>query len=117
MDDHGQVPPETPASPEEGPPEGGVAEEAIPKKKKKKEGLGTSRGIETMFRTSYRTHVDLSSLADNKANIMIGINGIIMSILIASISPKKATARIVSPGAIVPWVIFRALRYFLPVWA
>ena len=88
MDDHGQVPPETPASPEEGPPEGVVAEEAIPKKKKKKEGLGTSRGIETMFRTSYRTHVDLSSLADNKANIMIGINGIIMSILIASISPK-----------------------------
>ena len=57
------------------------------KGKKKKEGLGTSRGIETMFRTSYRTHVDLSGLADNKANIMISINGIIISILIASISP------------------------------
>ncbi len=50
--------------------------------------LGTSRGIETMFRTSYRTHVDLSHLADNKANIMISINGIIISILLASISPK-----------------------------
>ena len=62
------------------------------KKKKKKEGkpitLGTSRGIETMFRTSYRTNMDLSSLADNKANMMIGINGIIISILLASISPK-----------------------------
>ena len=43
---------------------------------------------ETMFRTSYRTHMDLSHLADNKANIMISINGIIISILIASIAPK-----------------------------
>ncbi len=51
-------------------------------------GLGTSRGVETMFRTSYRTHIDLSHLADNKANIMISINGIIISILLASISPK-----------------------------
>lgn len=50
--------------------------------------LGTSRGIETMFRTSYRQHVELSGLADNKANIMISINGIIISILIAAISPK-----------------------------
>jgi hypothetical protein len=54
----------------------------------KGESLGTNRGIETMFRTSYRTHVDLSHLADNKANIMISINGIIISILLASISPK-----------------------------
>jgi hypothetical protein len=50
--------------------------------------LGTTRGIETMFRTSYRTHIDLSGLADTKANIMISINGIIISILLASISPK-----------------------------
>lgn len=58
------------------------------KKKKSKDGLGTSRGIETMFRTSYQQHVDLSALADSKANIMISINGIIMSIIIAAISPK-----------------------------
>ncbi len=56
--------------------------------KAKSPQLGSSRGIETMFRTSYRTHVDLSHLADNKANIMISINGIIISILIASIAPK-----------------------------
>lgn len=56
--------------------------------KKSKGGLGTNRGIETMFRTSYRTHNDLSSLADTKANIMISINGIIISILLASISPR-----------------------------
>ena len=47
-----------------------------------------NRGISDMFRTSYRTHVDLSGLADNKSNIMISINGIIISITLASISPK-----------------------------
>ena len=58
------------------------------KKKKKDKGIGSERGIETMFRTSYRQHVDLSALADNKANIMITINGIIISFVLASISPK-----------------------------
>ena len=60
------------------------------KKDKGKEGgkLGSQRGIETMFRTSYRTHLDLSQMADNKANIMISINGIIISVVIASVSPK-----------------------------
>lgn len=58
------------------------------KKKKKKDKLGSARGVETMFRTSYRTHIDLSALADTKANIMISINGIILSIIIASVSPK-----------------------------
>ena len=46
------------------------------------------RGISDMFRTSYRTHVELSAIADNKSNIMISINGIIISIIIASISSK-----------------------------
>jgi hypothetical protein len=58
------------------------------KKDKKKDRLGTSRGVETLFRTSYRTHIDMSQLADAKANIMITINGLMVSILLASISPK-----------------------------
>ncbi len=57
-----------------------AAEEAI-------EELGTKRGIETLFRSSYRVNMDLSTLADAKANIMISINGLIVSILIASIAP------------------------------
>jgi hypothetical protein len=35
-----------------------------------------------MFRTSYRVHVDLTALADNKANIMISINGMIIPIIL-----------------------------------
>lgn len=54
-----------------------------------KKKLGSrKRGVSDMFRTSYRTHMDLSAIADNKSNIMISINGIIISIIIASISPK-----------------------------
>ena len=76
---------------EEGPSSDFPSESEKKKKKKegrKKEKTGSTRGVETMFRTSYRTHLDLSSLADNKANIMISINGIIISILLASIYPR-----------------------------
>lgn len=46
--------------------------------KKLKEG----RGIETLYRSVYQYHIDLSGIADNKANIMISINTIIISIVI-----------------------------------
>jgi len=40
------------------------------------------RGIETMFRTTSTNHLELSSMADNKSNIMISINSIIISIIV-----------------------------------
>jgi hypothetical protein len=58
------------------------------KRKKKRQSLGSSRGVETMFRTSYRVHQDLVSLADTKANIMISVNGLIISITLAALSPR-----------------------------
>ena len=58
------------------------------KKKNKPTTLGSSRGIETMFRTSYRVHQDLVSLADAKANIMISVNGLIISITLAALAPR-----------------------------
>ena len=54
----------------------------------KGKGLGTSRGVETLFRSAYRVQMDLTGLADNKANMMISINGIIISIIIAAVAPK-----------------------------
>jgi len=62
--------------------------DAKKKKKKKDLGIGTSRGIETMFRTSYRVHQDLVGIADAKANIMISVNGLIISIILAAVSPR-----------------------------
>ncbi|MTB49681.1 Pycsar system effector family protein [Lewinella sp. W8] len=46
------------------------------------------RGVETMYRATYRTHVNLSSIADNKANIMLSVNAIILSILAANLFPR-----------------------------
>jgi len=71
----------------------GVHGKEKPEKKKKKKKPGSGRGVETMFRTAYRTHLDLSSLADTKANIMISINGIIISILLATIYPSLVQDR------------------------
>jgi predicted metal-dependent HD superfamily phosphohydrolase/protein-S-isoprenylcysteine O-methyltransferase Ste14 len=50
--------------------------------------INLGRGVETMFRTTYRTHVNLSSIADNKANIMLSINAIVISILVSTLLPQ-----------------------------
>ena len=42
-----------------------------------------SRGIETMFRTTSHNHLELSAIADNKANIMITVNSISISLVIS----------------------------------
>ena len=51
-------------------------------KKKRKKSRSPKRGTETMYRATYRNHINLSSIADNKANMMISINTIIMSVII-----------------------------------
>ena len=56
-----------------------------PKKaKKQKKEPGSARGIETMFRTAYRAQLDLTALGATKANIMISLNGLILSVLTLS---------------------------------
>ena len=53
------------------------------KDKSSKKDKGLERGIETMFRLTSRNHLDLSAMADNKANIMISINAIILSVVVS----------------------------------
>jgi predicted metal-dependent HD superfamily phosphohydrolase len=43
---------------------------------------GTDRGIETMFRATARNQINLSAIADNKSNILISVNAIILSVMI-----------------------------------
>ncbi|GAB3220978.1 Pycsar system effector family protein [Spirosoma arcticum] len=47
-----------------------------------------NKGIETMFRTMSRNHIELSNIADNKANIMISINAIIISLMVSVVIRK-----------------------------
>ena len=47
-----------------------------------------SRGRETMFRVVFRTQLNLISIADNKANMIMGINAMIITILIGILSSR-----------------------------
>lgn len=64
-----------------------MSEETVapgPKKNKKSRKKGSSRSIETLFRSAYRTQLALTSIADTKANIMISVNGFIITGIIAT---------------------------------
>lgn len=41
------------------------------------------RGVESMFRLTARNQINLSSIADNKANILISINTIVLTVLVS----------------------------------
>ncbi len=41
-----------------------------------------------MFRVTFQNHIQLSQLADGKANMMISINGVIISVVIALVSSR-----------------------------
>jgi len=62
----------------------------------------TTRGIETMFRLTARNQINLSSIADNKANMMLTINAIIVSVLVSTsaINFQNSQYDIVIPGLI-----------------
>lgn len=90
-----------------------VGDGGLKKKKKAKNAfsnielkqLNLGRGVETMYRTTYRTHVNLSSMADNKANIMLSINAIVVSITLSSLVPRLGE----SPKLIIPTIILLAV--------
>jgi len=49
---------------------------------------GTERGTETLFRVTMNNHMRLSRIADNKAHLMLTVNALIITLLIA----KRAAA-------------------------
>lgn len=46
------------------------------------------RGVETMFRVALRNHITLSDIADTKANILLSVNAIIISVALSNLLPK-----------------------------
>lgn len=57
-------------------------------KKEKKEKSRPERGVETLFRVTSANHMELSAMADTKANIMISVNSIIISIVVTILVRK-----------------------------
>ena len=46
------------------------------------------RGIQTMYRVTMKNHLKLSDIADTKANILLSVNAIIISLLLSNLIPK-----------------------------
>ncbi|MBK0369211.1 Pycsar system effector family protein [Flavobacterium agrisoli] len=57
-------------------------------KKKKKKVEKPDRGVDTVFRVTLGNHTRLSGIADSKANILLSVNAIIISIALSTIIPK-----------------------------
>lgn len=57
-------------------------------KKKEVKDDRFSRAIDTMFRVTLNNHTRLSEIADSKANILLSVNAIIISIILGTLVPK-----------------------------
>lgn len=60
------------------------------------------RGIQTFYRVALRNHIKLSDIADTKANILLSVNAIIISLVLANLISKLDT----NPYLVYPTAIF-----------
>lgn len=82
-----------------------ILQNKINKRKKKSQNLNKirySRGVDSMFKVTARNQINLSSIADNKSNILISLNGIIISLGLVGLVSKFKT----EPALILPTIIF-----------
>lgn len=79
-----------------------LKKEQLEKAKKGKKDKGYSRGVESMFRLTARNQINLSSIADNKSNILISVNAIMISIIMSVLVTKFEE----TPNLILPTLLF-----------
>ncbi len=85
-------------------------------KKKIKTDKQVIRGIETMFRNVMRTHVEFSGMADSKANIMISVNTLLLTAIIAVLARKlDSNPHLILPTALITIVSLTTLIYAVVV--
>ncbi|NNC46698.1 MAG: HD domain-containing protein [Winogradskyella sp.] len=60
------------------------------------------RGIQTFYRVALRNHIKLSDIADTKANILLSVNAIIISLVLANLISKLDT----NPYLVYPTAVF-----------
>jgi predicted metal-dependent HD superfamily phosphohydrolase len=65
---------------------------------RKKTGKDFGRGVDTVYRVTLRNHINLSSIADGKANMIISINTLVLSILITVASAGFSVTNIGTSG-------------------
>ena len=62
-------------------------------KKEPKKEVKADRSIDTMFRITLSNHTRLSDIADSKANILLSVNAIIISIALSTLLPKLGSEK------------------------
>lgn len=72
------------------------------KEKTKNDKPAYSRGVESMFRLTARNQINLSAIADNKSNILISVNAILISVILSVLVTRFSQI----PQFIVPTIIF-----------
>jgi putative nucleotidyltransferase with HDIG domain len=94
----------------------GFGESIKDKKKDKDPEKGAGRSFETIYRNIVRTHVDFSSMADTKANIMISVNTLMLTIIVSIMVRKLDTnPHLIIPTAMLTLTSLSALVYAILV--
>jgi len=76
------------------------------------------RGIQTLFRVTLKNHLMLSDIADTKANILLSVNAIIISVALSNLIPKldnPSNAYLIYPTLI--FIVFSVVSMVLAVFA
>lgn len=82
--------------------------------KAKYKNSSPERGIQTFYRVALRNHIKLSDIADTKANIMLSVNAIIISLILSNLISKLDNNNyLIIPTAI--FVLFSAITMILAV--
>ena len=68
------------------------------------EKKGSTKGVQTMLRLTSSNHIQLSEMADSKANILISVNAIIISVILTIVLRKLQT----DPYLTIPSFLFLA---------
>lgn len=86
--------------------------------KAKYKGESPDRGIQTLFRVTLKNHLMLSDIADTKANILLSVNAIIISLALSNLIPKldnPSNTYLVYPTVV--FVVFSVISMVLAVLA
>ena len=76
------------------------------------------RAIQSVFRITLRNHIKLSDIADTKANILLSVNAIIISIALSNLIPKldnPSNSHLIIPTII--FILFTVITIILSVLA
>lgn len=76
------------------------------------------RGIQTLFRVTLKNHLTLSDIADTKANILLSVNAIIISVALSNLLPKldnPSNAYLIYPTLI--FIVFSVISMIMAVLA